>query len=104
VPLDFSGFDWDDANRSKCQQHGVMLSEVEDLFLKPITVLPDPEHSRAEERFKAIGTTGKGRHVFLAFTFRRRGGKLLVRPISARYKHRREIAHYEKEVAKSQNR
>ena len=54
MPLDFSGFDWDDGNRSKCHHHGVTLSEVEDLFLKPITVLPDPEHSRTEERFKAI--------------------------------------------------
>jgi uncharacterized protein len=101
MPLDFSGFDWDDGNRSKCQHHGVTLSEVEGLFRKPIAVLPDPEHSHTEERFKAIGTTDKGRHVFLTFTFRRRGGKLLVRPIGARYMHRREIEHYEKEIAKS---
>ena len=104
MALSFSGFDWDDGNRAKCQRHGLTLSEIEDVFSRPITVLPDPEHSRAEERFKAIGVTARGRHVFLTFTLRRHGDAALVRPISARYMHRKEIAHYEKEAAKAQDR
>jgi uncharacterized DUF497 family protein len=74
------------------------------VFSRPITVLPDPEHSGAEERFKAIGTTTAGRAVFLTFTLRQRRNAALIRPISARYMHRKEIAHYEKEAAKAQNR
>jgi uncharacterized protein len=104
MAVDFSGFDWDNGNRSKCQRHGVAPDETESLFSKPITVLPDPEHSRTEERFKAIGTTRGGRYVFLTFTVRQRGDVVLVRPISARYMHRKEIEHYEKEAAKAQNR
>lgn len=104
--LDLAGFDWDAGNRSKCQSHGVSLDEIEDLFSRPITVLPDPEHSRTEERFKAIGITNAGRYVFLTFTLRTRAGVALIRPISASYMHRKEIDHYEKEkeAAKTQHR
>jgi hypothetical protein len=28
----FAGFDWDDANRSKCQTHGVPIAEIEGVF------------------------------------------------------------------------
>jgi uncharacterized DUF497 family protein len=104
MALQFSGFDWDSGNRSKCQRHGVTLEEIEDLFRRPIAVLPDPEHSQTEERFKAIGKTAKRRHVFLTFTFRHRGDMTLIRPISARYMHRREIEHYEKETAQAPDR
>jgi uncharacterized DUF497 family protein len=99
-----AGFDWDDGNRAKCQRHGVTLIEIEKLFSKPITVLPDSEHSRTEERFKAIGTGSRGRYVFLTFTLRHRGDAVLIRPIGARYMHRKEIEYYEKEAAKAQNR
>jgi len=104
MAVEFYGFDWDRGNRSKCQTHGVSLAEIESLFLKPVAVLPDPGHSRGEERFKAIGTAANGRHVFLTFTLRRRGDATLIRPISARYMHRKEVVHYEKEIAKAQNR
>jgi uncharacterized DUF497 family protein len=104
MAISFAGFDWDRGNRTKCQTHGVTLDEIESLFARPITVLPDPEHSLSEERFKAIGNTSRGRHVFLVFTLRRRGGAVFVRPVSARYMHRKEIEHYEKEVAKAPNR
>ena len=99
-----SGFDWNDGNRAKCQKHGVPIADIESAFARPISVFPDPAHSRAEERFKAIGTTGHGRHVLIAFTLRHKGEALLIRPISARYMHRKEIDHYEKEIAKNQNR
>ena len=99
-----SGFEWDDGNRAKCRKHGVSIADIEATFVRPIAVFPDPAHSRAEERFKAIGTTGHGRHVLIAFTFRRKGEALVIRPISARYMHRKEIDHYEKEIAKTQNR
>ncbi|HTG58533.1 MAG TPA: BrnT family toxin [Terriglobia bacterium] len=92
-----AGFDWDDGNRSKCLKHGVSGEEVESLFIRPIMILPDEAHSVAETRFKAIGRTAGGRHVFLVFTIREQKGKRYIRPISARYMHRKEIRHYEKE-------
>ena len=92
-----AGFDWDDGNRSKCLKHGVSAEEVESLFLRPVMILPDEGHSVAETRFKAIGKTARGRPIFLVFTVREKKGKRYIRPISARYMHRREIQHYEKE-------
>jgi uncharacterized DUF497 family protein len=98
------GFDWDSANREKCQGHGVSTAEIESIFANPIAVLPNPAHSRTEERFKAIGRTGEGRHVFVVFTLRNREGATLIRPISARYMHRKEVEYYEKTIAGIQNR
>ncbi len=94
-----AGFEWDEGNRSKCQKHGVSTAAVESLFHRPIAVLPDPLHSKSEERFKAIGKTDKGRGTFVVFTLRTRRGKTIIRPISARYMHRKEMDHYEKETA-----
>ena len=93
------GFDWDSANREKCQRHGVSIREIESIFDEPVAVVPDPAHSRAEERFKAIGRTAEGRHVLIIFTLRGRDGATLLRPITARYMHRREIEYYEETAA-----
>jgi uncharacterized DUF497 family protein len=102
--MQVDGFDWDAANREKCQKHGVSLAEIEAFFHGPVYVFPDPSHSQREERLLAIGKTASGRGVFVAFTLRRRAGETLVRPISARYMHRREVKHYEKEIAKTKER
>jgi uncharacterized protein len=61
-------------------------------------------HSKSEERFKAIGKDDDGRGIFVVFTMRTRRGKRLIRPISARYMHKKEMSHYEKEAAKLQER
>ena len=99
-----SGFDWDEGNRAKCKKHGVSIPEIEALFAGELTVFPDVGHSGDGERLKAIGKTAAGRHVFVVFTLRRRGKGVLIRPISARYMHKREVDHYEKETAKSRKR
>ena len=100
----FAGFDWDAGNREKCERHGVPATEIEHVFHGVVAVHPDPEHSVAEQRYKAIGRTAGGRHVFVVFAIRRRAGKPLIRPISARYMHRREVEHYEAEAARSAQR
>jgi uncharacterized protein len=74
------------------------------MFSRPVAVFPDPSHSRGEERFKAIGRSDAGRHIFVVFTLRTRDGNPFIRPIGARYMHRKEIDHYEKEAAEAQNR
>lgn len=92
-----AGFDWDAGNRAKCLEHGVSTAEVEAMFQRPIMVLPDAAHSGSERRFKAVGTTAAGRHVFLVFTTRIRQRRQYIRPISARYMHAKEVQHYEEE-------
>ncbi len=99
-----AGFDWDEGNRSKCQAHGVSHAAIESMFRSPIAVLPDPLHSKSEERFNAIGKSDAGRWIFVVFTLRTRRGKRFVRPISARYMHKKEVEHYEKETATLQKR
>lgn len=91
----FDGFDWDDGNFDKCQKHGVAISEIEMLFRAEPLIGPDP-NIETEERFRAIGRIENGRYVFAVFTFRKIEGKKLIRPISARYMHSKEVSHYEK--------
>jgi uncharacterized DUF497 family protein len=99
-----AGFDWDTGNRGKCEQHGVSVATIEELFRGVLAVQPDPAHSVAEERFKAIGRLSEGRYVFVVFTLRQRGGEQLIRPISARYMHAKEVRHYEEEAARAAKR
>jgi len=99
-----SGFEWDDGNRHKCRKHGVSLAAIESAFQGEIAVFPDLKHSQDEERFFAIGKTSEGRGVFVAFTFRHRDGETYIRPISARYMHQKEVAHYEKTLADTKDR
>lgn len=67
------------------------------MFINPVVILPDPSHSQAERRFRAIGRTSDGRAAFIVFTIRERGGRPYIRPVSARYMHQEEIASYEEE-------
>jgi uncharacterized protein len=96
-----AGVEWDRGNQGKCQKHGVSIAAIESVFLGSVAVFPDPAHSGAEERFKAIGRTGDGRTVLIVFTLRGRGGNTYIRPLSARYMHRKEVLYYEAEAAKT---
>ena len=96
--MQIDGFDWDDGNLAKCRKHGVSVEEIEELFVSgAVLILPDTQHSLAEERSKAIGKTSAGRWIFLAFTLRQREGSHLLRPVSVRYMHRKEVDYYEKD-------
>jgi uncharacterized DUF497 family protein len=98
-----AGFDWDDGNRAKCSRHGVSIAEIESVFLGEVWTFPDVTHSTRETRYLGIGRTEAGRHVFLAFTIRMRGGERWLRPISARYMHAKEIKHYQAQIARPQD-
>lgn len=91
--MKFAGFDWDDGNWPKCGKHGVSREEIEQVLLGAPAVLDDPHPG--EPRTKAIGRTQAGRYVFLVFTLREIDGESLLRPISARYMHQKEIDRYE---------
>jgi uncharacterized DUF497 family protein len=96
--MDFIGFEWDEGNREKCRKHGVSRSAIESLFTGAgVAVLPDAAHSQQEQRFRAIGRTRAGRAVFVVFTLRHIEGEVLIRPISARYMHTKEVQAYEKD-------
>jgi uncharacterized DUF497 family protein len=96
--MEFDGFDWDDGNRDKCQKHGVSIEEIEGLFDRTVLVGPDLAHSSAERRFRAIGAASTDRRVFVVFTWRTKEGRRLLRPVSARYMHKKEVASHEKEI------
>src|SRR5260370_38675745 len=87
--MQVAGFDWDEGNRSKCQRHGVSPAAIEAIFRSPIAVLPDPLHSKSEQRFMAIGRSDAGRGIFVVFTLRTRRGKGLIRPLSAASMHQK---------------
>jgi uncharacterized protein len=92
-----SDFDWDKGNRAKCEKHGISPAEIEALFAHPVLIIPDEAHSQRETRLRAIGRTARGRSIFLVFTIRERDGRRLIRPITPRYMHGKEVRSYEKE-------
>jgi hypothetical protein len=91
-----AGFDWDEGNWPKCGKHGVSRTEIELLFSGQCAVYPDPAHSHTEDRMLAIGKVGN-RYVLVAFTLRKRNDRTLIRPVSARYMHNKEVEHYERQ-------
>ena len=93
--MKFVGFDWDEGNWPKCGKHGVSREEVEAVLLSTPAVMPDPHTD--EPRMRAIGKTSEGRYVFLVFILREQSGSALLRHISARYMHQKEVDHYERQ-------
>lgn len=93
------GFDWDVGNIDKVQKHGVDCQEVEHALRSAVAMFEDPEHSSAERRIRVLGRNAEGRAVFMAVTYRERDGLTLLRPISARYMHGRELATYGQETS-----
>ncbi len=88
------GFEWDDGNARKNEQHDVSASEAEQVFFNsPLLVLSDLKHSEAEPRFHALGKTHEGRRLHISFTLRNNGQ--YIRVISARDMHRKERMIYE---------
>lgn len=93
--MDFEGFDWDEGNTDKCKRHGVPVQEVEDFLTNGPFITPDP--FATERRYRAVGRTAAGRPLFVVFTWRVIFGERLLRPISARYMHSKEIEAYEQQ-------
>jgi uncharacterized protein len=81
-------FDWDKHNLAKCLAR-VPRAEIERLFHDPGTYLAADPHL-GETRYRAIGHPAVGRPLFVVFALRRIGEELVIRPISARYAHKKE--------------
>ena len=86
-----AGFEWDDGNRLHCRKHGMEPAESETVFQGAPRGAPDRKHSDAEARFLAIGRPREGRAAFVVFSMRGN----LIRPLSARYMHAKEVANYD---------
>ncbi|MBX3293596.1 MAG: BrnT family toxin [Acidobacteria bacterium] len=94
-----AGFEWDDGNTEKCRKHGLSTDQIEELFSGDLFILGDDKHSQAEKRFIAVGRLSNGRGVFVGFTLRESLKGSMIRPITARYMHKREFQKYEKTIA-----
>ena len=81
-------FDWDEHNLAKCLAR-VPRAEIEQLFGDPATYLAADPHL-GETRYRAMGRNALGRPLFVVFALRRIGEDLVIRPISARYAHKKE--------------
>ncbi len=92
-----SGFDWDQGNWPKCGKHGVSQQEIEEVFAADPGVYADPGHSQDEQRLRAIGQNRDGRFILVVFTLRSKGMKTYIRPVSARYMHKKEVKAYGKQ-------
>ena len=95
--MQFDGFDWDDGNWPKCGKHGVSKAEIEVVLADPETfIFPDPGHGMNEVRELAVGASPLDGHaIAIFFTRRTVDGRSLLRPVSARYMHDKEVRKYE---------
>ena len=89
-----AGIEWDDGNWPKCGKHGVTREEIEAMLGASPFVLLDLAHQDAERRYNAVGQTPSGRNVFVVFTLRDRDDMTVIRPISARFMHVKEVERY----------
>lgn len=95
---DYDDFDWDIGNATKnLAKHGVSRETVEAFFRRKPLLAEDPRHSNRERRLLAVGQIEDRRWMLVSFTIRIKGGRRLVRPISARYMHVKEVSDYEKD-------
>ena len=87
--------EWDpDKAASNPRRHGVAFEEAASAFGDLLSItLPDPDHSRQEERLLLLGRATSGRFLIVAFT--ERGDTLRI--ISARAMTPRERRAYEYE-------
>lgn len=97
------GVQWDAANWPKCGKHGAAKADIEYVLLNDPRVAPDLKHSAVEDRFIAVGRDRSGRPMFVGFTYRMAADKLYIRPVTARYMHRKEAERYGAQSAQDED-
>ena len=87
-------FEWDARKAAEnLRKHGVAFPEAETVFEdESALLLPDPDHSRDEERFVLLGASAARRLLVVVHCERPRGN--VIRLISARMADRDERAQY----------
>ena len=88
-------FEWDSEKaRSNARKHGVTFDEAATVFGDPLSLLmPDPDHSIAEDRYVVLGLSNRQRLLVVAFAERPPRTRL----ISARRASPQERRRYEEE-------
>ena len=88
-------FEWDPEKAAdNWRLHRVPFEEATEAFSDPLSLnMPDPDHSRGEERFVVLGLSRRGR--LLVVSYAERGFR--TRLISARLASRTERRHYEED-------
>ena len=80
--------------RRNARERWVSFDEATEAFADPLSLnMPDPSHSRAEERFLVLGLSRRGR--LLVVSYAERGSR--TRIISARLASRLERRRYEED-------
>jgi uncharacterized protein len=87
-------FEWDPKKASSNERkHGVSFSEAQTVFFDDdALVIPDPDHSQAEDRFIILGLSREDRALVVVHCFRAEGA--IIRIISARRAGTREQKPY----------
>lgn len=77
-------FEWDSGKATgNAAKHGVTFEEAKTVFHdEHALVIPDPDHSKDEERFIIMGQSSKPRMLVVVHCFRKAGSS--IRIISAR--------------------
>ena len=92
--MKIAGFDWDVENWPKCGKHGLSKMEIESIFRDvPVSI---PTRSRVRNGFGQSGATRMA-DIFCDFHIAATAAGILIRPLSARYMHKKEIAIYEQQ-------
>jgi uncharacterized DUF497 family protein len=96
--MQIDGFEWDEGNWPKCAKHGISKQDIEIALTGDVRIFEDPTSPDNEKRYRAIGLNDVGRHVLVVFCIRHQAGRSLLRPISARFMHQKEISYYEQQT------
>jgi uncharacterized DUF497 family protein len=82
--MDELSFEWDPRKAaSNAAKHGITFKEAKSVFYdEDALVIPDPDHSKEEERFIIMGRSGELRILVVIHCFRKTGSS--IRIISAR--------------------
>jgi uncharacterized protein len=88
-------FEWDPRKaETNLQKHGVSFTEAGTIFGDELAItVPDPDHSKNEERYITVGWSNRGRLLMVSHT--ERGDR--IRIISARELTKAERIAYEEE-------
>jgi uncharacterized DUF497 family protein len=82
--MDELSFEWDPRKAaSNAAKHGVTFEEAKTVFYdEEALLIPDPDHSKEEERFIIMGRSSGSRILVVVHCFRKSGSS--IRIISAR--------------------
>ena len=78
--------------------HGMSKAEIEEVLSGEPAVLADGLDTLVEVRFNAVGCNSGGRYLLIVFTLRGENDDRVIRPISARYMHAKEVERYEQHI------